>query len=128
MNTVVPLDVAKDIYGRIKDGLSVTDANALVAIGSKIQKDPKYKPGYDVINDFYKGMPQKTAEKGAAIAEFYKQVDICKKAKLQKGRAEKGNNTKSKGLGNRASKAKVKAESVDDDNPFMDDDDENPFM
>lgn len=97
---------------KVHDGFIVTER---VVFGG----DPAYNDDEDTEDKAYTN---------AEIKSLLKDFDICKKAKLQKGRAEKGNNTKSKGLGNRASKAKVKAESVDDDNPLMDDDDENPFM
>jgi len=67
-----PLDIKADIYGKIPDGLSAASANRLVGMIGKVQKDPSYKLGLDVIN---KAVGLDAATRGRLIIDFKTQVD-----------------------------------------------------
>jgi hypothetical protein len=67
-----PVDIKDDIYAQIPKGLDIHAPERLISMMSRIQKDPKYKPGLDVIDGtFAKGDPQH----GIAVIDFQKAVD-----------------------------------------------------
>ena len=70
-----PLDIKDDIYGKLGKGLSWTSANKLIGMVPKIQKDPKYKLGAEVIEKAYKTGVLTAAQRGNALIDFQEQVD-----------------------------------------------------
>jgi hypothetical protein len=67
-----PIDITTDIYGKVKkDGLIMSDANQLNGMLSKVQKDPKYTLGADVIK---KGVFD-AAQRGRMLLDFYAKVN-----------------------------------------------------
>jgi len=70
------IDITNDIYKKVGDGkdqgLLIQDANQLNSMLSKVQKDPKYKLGTDVINMALKFDPVK---KGQMLLDFYEKVN-----------------------------------------------------
>ena len=77
VTTRQPIDVMKDIYEKVgPNGLTIEDANKLNAVVSKEQKDPKYKLGYDVIQKAYTNGAMDATQRGKALIEFHKKVDV----------------------------------------------------
>ncbi len=67
-----PIDITKDIYARLPDGLSHPAKTRLIGMLNEQQRDPSYKLGADVINKAFP--PNQAGEKGRAMIDFIAQV------------------------------------------------------
>jgi hypothetical protein len=74
INENEPIDVRKDIYARIPDGLMWDDVTRLTSAMSKVQKDPRYILGFEVLKNAKRDRIIDAATYGKLQLEFRETV------------------------------------------------------
>ncbi|MDD2657192.1 MAG: hypothetical protein PHD04_00840 [Candidatus Pacebacteria bacterium] len=70
-----PIDIKHDIYAEVPKGLDINEATRLVSMVGKIQGDPKYKLGKDVIEKAFKSGVIDAPTRGKALIDFQQKVE-----------------------------------------------------